>query len=129
MSALNRAAAYAVAQTQILVVQHSRCVLAIVTDQGVQALSSFRRAGSHPLESTNHAHYLTRTQVFCYPMHPSLGIARGFPVRQSSKLSSVLHRVPEVENFTSPGKHSCPFPDPLGAIPDDDYNGVSTQPA
>src|SRR5258705_13579958 len=128
MSALNRSAAYSIAQTQILVITHPRRVLTIVPNEGAQALSCFRRAGSHAFQSTDHALNFTRAQIFCNCVHPPFGLSRGVWVGQPSKLPSVLHCVPEVENFTSSREHRCAFPDPLGAITDDDHNGMGAQP-
>src|SRR5712692_1678807 len=65
MRTLNRTAAYPITQPQVLVVAHPRRVFTIVTDENVQALPCFWRAGSHPFESTDHALFFTRAQVFC----------------------------------------------------------------
>src|SRR5712691_8826987 len=62
-------------------------------------------------------------------MHPAVGLPGPLPVAQMSKLPGMLHRVPEVEDFTTVYKLGGSIPDPLGSIAHDDYHGVGAKPA
>jgi len=69
--------------------------------------------------------HLSGTQVFSDVVNPEVSPLGALSIVQTGQLPGVLEGMPKVKNFATAGKHRGAFPDPLGAIADEDHHGVS----
>ena len=90
VSALHRATADPVAQTQIFIVVHAPGMLAVVGDEALQLFPQLRRLGPHAFEARDDRLHLAGAQIFGNAMDPTAGRLRFLPVEQPGHAPSML---------------------------------------
>src|SRR5580658_9337906 len=128
MRAFHSAAANAISQPQILVIAHAGGILAVVADQRLQTLPRLRGVRPQTLQSFDDLINLTSPKLFGDIMHPAVGVCRTCPIAEAGKLPGMFQRMPEIQDFTTPHKHTRSIPDPLGAVAYNHNYGVGPDP-
>src|SRR5450631_4422185 len=119
MRALHRSASDPVSQPNVLVIMHARGVLAVVTDQRIQTRAQLGRLRMHAFQPRDDFIDLACLEIDSNLADPLVGLPRSFTVTQAGEAPGMLHRMPEIENFTTADITLGPVPDPFGAVAND----------
>jgi hypothetical protein len=128
VGALDRTAANAVAEAQVLVVPHPRGMVGVVLDEGVQGRPTGVGSRMQSLQPRDDLPHAASLEVVCEATGPAVGLARALPKLEAGVGPRVLEGMPEVEDLTDVREERGPVPDPLGPVSHDHHDGVRADP-